>query len=230
MSSYFGVPVERITLAVLGLLAIAALVLGYRAWRWPVFVRLGLRQLPRRPGQTALIVLGLALSSTLISASLATGDTLTHALRSAAVAELGRVDEVVVASAPPRPSPTPGSGGGSLTSTTFFPLETYERLTAELRTDRTLARDVAALAPAIRLDCVMTNPTSRQTSFAAIVALPSALDAEFGRLSARGVPLDMAALGAGETYLNESGGAALSAVAGHELSCPISGVPLRWTV
>ena len=238
MSTYFGVPVERIALAVSVLLVLATLVLGYRAWRWPVFLRLALRQLPRRPGQTALIVLGLALSSTLISASLATGDTLTHALRSAAVAELGRVDEVVVASAPPRPSPTPGAagggggggGGGSLTSTTFFPLETFERLTAEIRADRTLARDVAALAPAIRLDCTMTNPTSRQTSFATIVALPASLDPTFGRLLARASVLDLAALGAGETYLNESGAAALSAARGQELSCPISGVPLRWTV
>jgi putative ABC transport system permease protein len=231
MSSFFGVPVERIALGISALLAIAALTLGYRAWRWPIFLRLALRQLPRRPGQTALIVVGLALSSTLIAASLATGDTLTFALRSAAVAELGRLDELIISSEPPRPSPTPGAGGGNpLAPTTFFPLATYEQLVGQVRADRTLDRDVAALAPAIRLGCTMINPTSRQTSIASVVALPIAIDPTFGALTARGAPLALAALGRGETYLNESGGAALAAAPGHELACTVAGVPLRWTV
>ena len=231
MSSFFGVPVERIALATLACLALAALALGYRAGRWPVFLRLALRQLPRRPAQTALIVTGLALSSALISAALATGDTLTHALRSAAVAELGRLDELIVASEPPRLTSAPGAGaGGRFQSTTFFPLAIYERLAVRLPADPALARGVAALAPAIRLGCTMTNPTSRQTSVASIVALPTALDPVFGRLNAGAVPLDLAALGRGEVYLNESGGAALAAAPGHELACTIAGVPLRWRV
>lgn len=231
MSTFFGVPVERISLGLTALLAITAMILTYRAWRWPIFLRLALRQLPRRPGQTALIVAGLALSSTLIAASLATGDTLTHALRSAAVAELGRVDEVIVASEPPRPSPTPGAGSGNpLTPVTFFPHATFERLVGHIDADRALERDVAALAPAIRLGCTMINPTSRQTSVASIVALPSPIDPVFGGLTARGLPLNLGALGRGEAYLNESGGAALAAAPGHELSCTVAGVPLRWTV
>src|SRR5688572_23363981 len=156
MSSFFGVPVERIALGVLALLVLATLALVYRACRWPVFLRLALRQLPRRPVQTVLIVVGLALSSALIAASLATGDTLTYALRSAAVGELGRVDEVIVGSQPPRPSPTPNTGGAQVQQPTFFPLATYERVLALSKIDLTLTRDIAAVAPAIRLDCTMT--------------------------------------------------------------------------
>jgi putative ABC transport system permease protein len=230
MSSFFGVPVERIAFGALGLLGLAALALGYRAWRWPVFVRLALRQLPRRPVQTALIVVGLALSSALISASLATGDTLTFALRSAAVAELGRVDEVIVASEPPRPSPTPSAGGPPFQQPTFFSLATYEQLTTQIRTDPALARNVAALAPAIRLGCTMINPTSRQTSVASVIALPETLDPTFGHLLMAGTALGLGALGPNQTYLNESGGAALAAAPGHELACTVAGIPLRWTV
>ena len=53
-----------------------------------VFFRLGVRN-ARRPGRTALIVAGLMLGTTIIAAALATGDTMSHTVRSAAVASLG---------------------------------------------------------------------------------------------------------------------------------------------
>src|SRR5262249_30348952 len=104
MDTFFGVPTDRIAAAALGAVAVVLGALAVRARRWPVFLRLGVRQLPRRPAQTALIVLGLTLSTALVAASLATGDTIAQSLRSAAVAELGPLDEVVTY-ATPEPSP-----------------------------------------------------------------------------------------------------------------------------
>src|SRR5918999_4888442 len=95
MDTFFGVPTGRNALGALGAVVLVLGVLAVRAWRWPVFLRLGVRQLPRRPAQTALIVCGLMLSTALVTASLTTGDTITHAIRSAAVGELGRLDQVV---------------------------------------------------------------------------------------------------------------------------------------
>ncbi|HEU5317415.1 MAG TPA: FtsX-like permease family protein [Chloroflexota bacterium] len=232
MSSFFGIPTTSLTLGAVALVCLAALILGYRAWRWPIFLRLGVRQLPRRPAQTTLIVAGLALSSTLISASLATGDTLTFALRSAAVAELGRVDEVIFASEPPRLGATPPPGGnGPFASSTLFPRAAQDRLAEQIAAQPLLRRDVAALAPALRFDCTAVNTTARQTSVSSVVALPATLDPVFGTLrSATGDPLPLASLGEHEAYLNESGGAALAAQPGHVVTCTVAGAPLSWTV
>ena len=81
MEAFFGVPTAWLAAAALAALALALGLLGWRARRWPIFLRLGVRQLPRRPAQTALIVLGLTLSTALVAASLATGDTIARSLR-----------------------------------------------------------------------------------------------------------------------------------------------------
>jgi putative ABC transport system permease protein len=95
VETFFGLPTARIALGAAVAVAVVLAALAGLAWRWPVFLRLGVRQLPRRPAQSVLIVAGLMLSTALVAASLATGDTITHAIRAAAVTELGRLDEVI---------------------------------------------------------------------------------------------------------------------------------------
>ncbi|MBX3011852.1 MAG: FtsX-like permease family protein [Caldilineaceae bacterium] len=76
-------------------------ILLYLLWLWlrnPVLVKLGVRNIPRRPTQSVLIVIGLALSTIIIVSALSTGDTLTYSLRRQAVAAYGEVDEIL---APP---------------------------------------------------------------------------------------------------------------------------------
>lgn len=74
------------------------LYLGLLWLRNPVLVKLGLRNIPRRPTQSILIVIGLALSTIIIVSALSTGDTLTYSLRRQAVAAYGEIDEIL---APP---------------------------------------------------------------------------------------------------------------------------------
>ncbi len=66
--------------------------------RNPVLVKLGLRNIPRRPTQSILIVIGLALSTIIIVSALSTGDTLSYSLQRQAVAAYGEIDEIL---APP---------------------------------------------------------------------------------------------------------------------------------
>jgi len=66
--------------------------------RNPVLVKLGLRNIPRRPTQSILIIVGLALSTIIIVSALSTGDTLSSSLRRQAVAAYGEIDEIL---APP---------------------------------------------------------------------------------------------------------------------------------
>jgi putative ABC transport system permease protein len=246
MSTFFGIPTEWLALSCLALVAAMLAVLGIRAWRWPIFLRLGVRQLPRRPQQTVLITAGLMLSTALVTASLVTGDTITHALRSAAVNELGRVDEIVMYSEVPRPPPgatagstAPASPASSsaqednqrFVSPPFFPGPTYERLAGRLSDNGALQNEVAGIVPAIRLWCTVVNVTSRQTSNADVVAIPADYDRIFGELlRADGRRLDLGTLLPDEVFLNDSAGRALVAKPGDELTCTIAGVPHRWTV
>ena len=74
------------------------LYLLFISWRNPVLAKLGLRSLTRRPTQTALIIIGLTLSTVIIISSLGTGDTLRYSVQRQSVAAYGKVDEII---APP---------------------------------------------------------------------------------------------------------------------------------
>ena len=60
-----------------------------------IFVKLALRNLPRRRARTALIVTGLMLGTAIIASALATGDTMSNTIRSSVVSSLGETDELV---------------------------------------------------------------------------------------------------------------------------------------
>src|SRR4029078_10278018 len=78
------------------LLAVCLLSVAWVAWRRPVIFKLGVRNIPRRKAQTSLIVVGLMLSTLIISAALGSGDTLHYSTTSEVYNALGNVDEVVV--------------------------------------------------------------------------------------------------------------------------------------
>lgn len=65
-------------------------------WRRPIIARLGLRNIPRRPAQSLLIVTGLVLSTTIIVSALALGDTLNYSIRRQAVEAYGAIDEILI--------------------------------------------------------------------------------------------------------------------------------------
>lgn len=89
---------NNVMIGLLGAVGLILLYLLFLAARKPVLVKIGLRNLPRRPAQSVLIVIGLTLSTVIILSSLAIGDTLTYSVRSSAVQAYGRIDEII---APP---------------------------------------------------------------------------------------------------------------------------------
>ena len=78
---------------------------AYIAWRNPVMFKMGLRNIPRRKAQTALIVVGLMLSTLIMSAAFGTGDTLTSSVTSEVYSVLGEADEWVSWDAEKAPAP-----------------------------------------------------------------------------------------------------------------------------
>src|SRR6266511_2770374 len=95
MDKLFGIPMGPLATVLALLLAAVLSVVGALALRNRVFFRLGVRNLPRRPARTALIVLGLMLGTTIIAAALTSGDTMSATIRSSAITSLGSTDELV---------------------------------------------------------------------------------------------------------------------------------------
>jgi putative ABC transport system permease protein len=93
MTKLFGLPMDSLMLILVTALFAALGAVAVLALRNRVFFRLGVRNVGRRRGRTALIVVGLMLGTTIIAAALATGDTMSRTIRSAATTSLGQTDE-----------------------------------------------------------------------------------------------------------------------------------------
>ncbi len=76
-------------------LGLILLGIGLIALRKPIIAKLGLRNIPRRPAQSVLIVVGLTLSTLIIVSAFSLGDTLNRSVQNHAVNAYGMIDQVV---------------------------------------------------------------------------------------------------------------------------------------
>src|SRR5215216_4676236 len=159
MESFLGIPMDAIAI---GSLAASALVLGslmLAVLRKPLLLRLALRGPRRRPVQTGLVLIGLALSTIVIGTALNTGDTIAHTVRGLVASGVGRADEVVLAlPRDQRRSPTEYVtallNGTLLTGFgTYFPEEQAARLAGAVFPDHR----VAGVTPAIGEQATAVN-------------------------------------------------------------------------
>src|SRR5215216_5738187 len=98
MDTIFGLPLSGLMVGLLIALGVCLAMVVWVAWRRPVIFKLGIRNIPRRKAQTILIVVGLMLSTLIISAALGTGDTVDYSATVATYKSLGHADELVVSS------------------------------------------------------------------------------------------------------------------------------------
>lgn len=77
------------------ILGVCVALVAYQAIRRPILRRLAVRDAVRRPGETALVILGSLLGTALITGSFIVGDTLDSSIKQTAYAQLGPVDEIV---------------------------------------------------------------------------------------------------------------------------------------
>jgi putative ABC transport system permease protein len=203
----FGIPVSSLAevLAILVVLALAAV--AVLALRNRVFFRLGVRNASRRLGRAALIVAGLMLATTIITASFATGDTMSSSIRSSAITALGKTDEVVGAKGLTA-SLAVGSAG---TGTRFFPQSDAKRVAAAGRRSGL----VRAVAPVLVWGSAVQDVSRKQyePSVTLFAGDPATLGA-FGTMRAAGKPVSLAQLGPNEVFVNAKLASALGAKAG----------------
>ncbi len=184
----------------LGSLA-AVLTLALLADRAPYLVRIGLRNVGRRRLRTVLIVAGLMLSTTFVASSLAVDDTVTRAVQTVAIFNLGRIDEDVVG----------GRGDLHLYSSAIGGSVT-QALTGN--------RLVAGVAPTLSLgDVLVADETSKQVRGAVTgLGMDASGAGSLGDLrDTAGAPAPNDTLAADDVYLNASLAQLLSAKPGDAL-------------
>jgi putative ABC transport system permease protein len=86
---------NTIMIVLLALLAVSLAVVVYVIVRNRIVFLMGVRSIPRRMAQTVLILLGLMLSTLIISAALTTGDTVDHSMTDQAYILMGHIDETI---------------------------------------------------------------------------------------------------------------------------------------
>jgi putative ABC transport system permease protein len=155
MQELFGIPMGPLAAVLAGVLGVVIAAVGALALRNRVFFRLGVRNVRRRRGRTALIVGGLMLGTTIIASALASGDTMSHTIRTSAIRSLGATDELVSVKGAEVDTAVPL---GEATGVDYFGEDVVPRITHELlRSNR-----FDGIAPAIVEPVAVQNLASRQ--------------------------------------------------------------------
>ena len=208
MQKLFGIPVGSLAEVLAVLVVVLLAVVAVFALRNRVFFRLGVRNAGRRRGRAALIVAGLMLGTAIITASFATGDTMSSSIRSSAIAALGRTDEVVGA----KGLTASLAVGSAATGTRYFPQSDAERVAAAGRASGL----VRAVAPVL-VDTGSAVQDVRRRQYEPNVTLfagdPATLS-PFGAMRAAGKTVSLAQLGPNEVFLNAKLADALGAKPG----------------
>ena len=213
MQRLFGIPMGDLAVGLSVALGLAIGIVAACALRNRFLLRLGLRNLTRRPGRAAQIVTGLMLGTTIIASALVTGDTMNRTVRASVIESLGQTDELVSV----RGTDREGAPAISTSSNVdYFPQATFPRIERALR--RTGLVD--GVAPAIIEPVAVQDTTSRRTE--ARVSLFAADPAKlrgFGTIHAtHGDTVSLADLDAGEVYLDRDAARKLGARAGDRLT------------
>ena len=224
MEKLFGLEMATIAGILSAILVVVIIGLALMALRQPVFLKLGLRPIPRRRAQSSLIVLGLMLATLIITAAFVTGDTLSYTIRMEAIKSMGEMDEMI------RVGGGNQTYGGGSTVSSYFKMSRYEDL-AEQLAGYTLVDHVI---PAISESVPVVNITRRRSlrSLSVMGLRPGDIEvlsqAEIS--DASGEPLELDALGEYEVYLNASAAEKLGAQPGDVLDLYSSSHPKKYTV
>jgi len=95
MEKIFGIPATELSITLTSLVLIFGIIISFLAIRKPILFKMGTRNIPRRKNQSLLIIVGLMLSTIIISTSLGIGDTVRHSIRYVSIDYLGNIDQIV---------------------------------------------------------------------------------------------------------------------------------------
>jgi putative ABC transport system permease protein len=198
MTKLFGIPVGDLLLGLVIAVVVALAAVGLLAVRNRVLFRLGVRNVRRRRGRSALIVVGLMLGTTIIAAALTTGDTMSHTIRATAVRQIGETDEIVAAKGAAEDIP---GELGQATGTGYFDDSLVAKIDNRLRPSGL----VDGVTGVIQEQVALQAPVQRQTEPSVSLFAPDpARMAGFAPIRrVGGGDLSLNDLRPGEAYVNE---------------------------
>ncbi|MDA0676979.1 MAG: hypothetical protein O2788_03115, partial [Chloroflexi bacterium] len=192
MKEFFGADMLVLSSVLAAMLIIVLSVVAFLGLRNRILVKLAVRNIPRRPAQTTLIVVGLMLSTTIISASLAIGDTVTGSIRGVVLDSLGYTDIRV------RSPINPGNSLADNYMDAAALQSVLDQTSGDSRIDGVLPQ-IRETLPVLNTDSNLTEARMQ------VVGLDITRSQGFGGIAApTGEEVPLSSLGTGEVLLNES--------------------------
>lgn len=221
MNEVFGIPMSSLATALVVAFFLCLALAGAIWLHRPVLARIGMRNIPRRPAQTVLVIVGLMLSTLIFAAALTTGTTLNRSISSEVYRLSGEVDELIVPAGDQSDfaGPTPG---------VTFP----EEVVATIREIAAGEPAIDAVIPALWQPVpVLNQRTGLSEPVVNLIGLDStALEPLGGLRDLEGRPIDLAALGEDAVVLGERTAEQLDAQQGDPLALYLQGGQLEVTV
>jgi putative ABC transport system permease protein len=218
VDNLFGLSTNILLVAMLALLAASLSGVFYIALRNRIMFMIGVRNIPRRVAQTVLIVLGLMLSTLIITAAFTTGDTVDHSVTKDIYRLYGHVDVIVQA----RGNEEVGAAGAAISMDDFRALE--EELAGDPNIDG-LAPVSMERVPVVDLGRRQSAPSARLLGIdeTRLAALPDLI-------GAGGEPLDLTSIGDDQVFVNESLAEELDTSPGSEVTVYYRNLPITLRV
>ncbi|TVR68190.1 MAG: ABC transporter permease [Sphaerobacteraceae bacterium] len=221
MSRIFGIPADTLMYVLLGAFAACLLVAVWIIIRHRVIFRMAIRNIPRRPTQTILIMIGLMLSTTIIAAALTTGDIMQNTIRSDVFEVAGYSDEFIVKAGQDEEQARPLDG-------VTFPEAVIHDLQAAVGDDPNIDGMMPVLSepvPVLHQEVDLGQPALN------MVGLDFDQIDVFGGLSTiNGEAIDFDALSERDVILGETPAERLDAAPGDSLQLFVQNQPLSVTV
>ena len=213
MEELFGLDMQVLMRIMLVAFLAIVVAVGFTALLNRIMFKIGVRNIPRRPAQTVLIIIGLMLSTLIISAALGTGDTFSFSIRNDVLTSLGEIDELLTSGRSVSLNDSRGLP--------YFPASQFEELRASIGDDDRidgLAQMIAETAPVV-------NPVARQNAGSMrITAIDPAEVGVFGPiLDESGNPVRLEDLEGNEVFINEKAAKELEARPGDTLQLFVRG-------
>ena len=229
MNSLFGIPMDTILVITLILFLLMTAVVAALGLRNRLLLKLALRNIPRRRAQTTLIVVGLMLSTVIITSAFGTGDTVSYSIRSLSVVNLGGVDETVAGAADAGLGFAAQGSGVGAGGANYVAAGTAD----SIRNNNVVRANTDGVIGVIALSAPLKDLTTRQTKAnTTLLGVPADYPTTaFHPLTAgSGNAVSLNNLGANEVYINDQAAHALGAHGGDHLTIYIANKPVSMVV
>jgi putative ABC transport system permease protein len=227
MNELFGLSMTYIMIGLLCVMAVAVASVGWVALRNRVMFLVGVRNIPRRRAQTTLIIIGLMLSTLIISTAFGIGDTVDYSITNSAYEQLHSIDEIAQART--------GAAAGlfeeseSLVSAVTMEQERAAALASSIN-------DLPGVDGAMMMVRGLAAARNESSGLAEPLVLIMGLDAdhlagfESDVETLPGELVSPGGLGPDEIFANESAADKLELIVGDPLTIFVSGGPVEFTV